>query len=174
MLYQAIGHCARSSINTFAGCLVTESCLTLCDPMDYSPPGSTVLWTSQARILEWVAISFPRGSSWPRDWIRVSCAGRRILYRGLIINKALWRAGKEQLRSMITGFKDRQHCPVFHFLSGQDLCIGGVSEVTELPGTRSAPQHARQLAAGQACQLGDVPPMVHQGATVFGFYLWHF
>ena len=58
MLYPAIGHCARSSINTFAVCLVAEACLTLCDPMDCSPPGSTVLWISRARILEWVAISF--------------------------------------------------------------------------------------------------------------------
>ena len=44
-----------------------QSCLTLCDPMDYSPPGSTVLGILQARILEWVATSSSRGSSWPRD-----------------------------------------------------------------------------------------------------------
>ena len=37
------------------------------DPMDYSPPGSSVHGISQARILQWVAISFSRGSSWPRD-----------------------------------------------------------------------------------------------------------
>ena len=41
--------------------------------MDYSPSGSSVHEISQARILEWIAISFPRGSSWPRDWIRISC-----------------------------------------------------------------------------------------------------
>ena len=39
---------------------VTQSCPTLCDPMDYSLPGSSVLGILQARILEWVAISFPR------------------------------------------------------------------------------------------------------------------
>ena len=39
--------------------LVTKSCLTLCDPMDCSPPGSSVHGISQARILEWGAISFP-------------------------------------------------------------------------------------------------------------------
>ena len=50
---------------------------TLCDPMDYSPPGSSVHGILQARILEWVAISFSRGSSWPRDQTQVSCiAGR--------------------------------------------------------------------------------------------------
>ena len=42
-------------------CLVTKSRLTLCDPMDCSPPGSSVRGISQVRILEWVAISFSRG-----------------------------------------------------------------------------------------------------------------
>ena len=54
-------------------------CLTLCDPMDGSPPGSSVHGILQARLLEWVAISFPRGSSWPRDRTQVShIAGRRF------------------------------------------------------------------------------------------------
>ena len=44
----------------------TQSCLTLCDPMDCSPPGSSVHGISQARILEWVAMSSSRGSSHPR------------------------------------------------------------------------------------------------------------
>ena len=47
--------------------LVTQSCLTLCNPMDYSPPGSSVHGISQTRILEWVPIPFSRGSSQPRD-----------------------------------------------------------------------------------------------------------
>ena len=51
---------------------VAQSCLTLCDPMDY-----TVHGILQARILEWVAFPFPRGSSQPRDRIQVShTAGR--------------------------------------------------------------------------------------------------
>ena len=45
--------------------LATQSCQTLCDPMDCSPPVHGIL---QARILEWIAISFSRGSSRPRDW----------------------------------------------------------------------------------------------------------
>ena len=58
---------------------VTQSCPTLCDPVDCSPPGSSVHGILQARILEWVAISFSRGSSRPRDWTQVSCiAGRRF------------------------------------------------------------------------------------------------
>ena len=44
-----------------------QSCPTLCDPRDSSPPGSPILGILQARVLEWVAISFSRGSSWPKD-----------------------------------------------------------------------------------------------------------
>ena len=57
--------------------LVAQLCLTLCDPMDYSPPGSSICGIFQARILEWVAIPFSRGSSQPRDQTHISCiAGR--------------------------------------------------------------------------------------------------
>ena len=52
---------------------VPQSCPTLCDPMDCSPPSSSVHGILQARILEWVATAFSRGSSWPRDWTHVSC-----------------------------------------------------------------------------------------------------
>ena len=57
--------------------LVTQESLTLCNAMDYGPPGSSVHGILQTRILEWVAIPFSRGSSWPRDWTWVSyIAGR--------------------------------------------------------------------------------------------------
>ena len=59
---------------------IAQSCLTVCDPVDCSPPGSSVHGILQARILEWVAISFSRGSSQPRDRTRVSrIAGRRFI-----------------------------------------------------------------------------------------------
>ena len=51
---------------------VAQSCLTLCDPMDCSPPGSSVHGILQARILEWVAVPFSRRSSQPRDRTQVS------------------------------------------------------------------------------------------------------
>ena len=51
---------------------VAQSCPSLCDPMDCSLPGSSVHGIFQARVLEWVAISFSRGSSQPRDWTWVS------------------------------------------------------------------------------------------------------
>jgi len=53
--------------------LLAQSWLALCDPMDCSPPGSCLHGILQARILEWVAIPFSRGSSWPRDRTQVSC-----------------------------------------------------------------------------------------------------
>ena len=52
--------------------LVTQSCPTLCDPIHYSPPGSSNHGISQARILGWIAISFSRRSSQTRDWTSVS------------------------------------------------------------------------------------------------------
>ena len=55
-----------------------QSCPTLCNPMDYSPPGSSVLEISQAGVLEWVAISSYRGSSQPRYQTRVSCISSRF------------------------------------------------------------------------------------------------
>ena len=58
--------------------LVTQSCPTLCDPMDWSPPDSSVHGILLARILEWAAIPFSRGSSWPRDWTQVSCTAGRF------------------------------------------------------------------------------------------------
>ena len=61
------------------GCLVPRLCLTLCDPTDCSPPGSSVHEISQARMLEWVAIPFSRGAFWPRDRTPVSCITRWIL-----------------------------------------------------------------------------------------------
>ena len=60
--------------------LVSKSCQTLSNPMDCSPPDSSVHKIFQARILEWVAISSSGGSSQPRDWTCTSCIGRRILY----------------------------------------------------------------------------------------------
>ena len=50
-----------------------------CDPMDCSPPGSSVHGILQARILKWVAMPFSRGSSWPRNRTRVSCIAGSFL-----------------------------------------------------------------------------------------------
>ena len=63
------------------------SCPALCDSIDHSPPGPSVHGTSQARILELVAISFSRGSSQPRDQTHVFYTGRRVLY-----HRTTWEA----------------------------------------------------------------------------------
>ena len=55
---------------------VTQSCLTLCNPMDCSLPGSSVHGIFQTRILEWATVPFSRGSSQPRDWTQVYRGGR--------------------------------------------------------------------------------------------------
>ena len=62
-------------LTTYSLCvyvLVAQLCPTLCKPMDYSPPGYSVQGILQARVIEWVAIPFSRGSSQLRDWTQVS------------------------------------------------------------------------------------------------------
>ena len=69
-----------------------QSCLTLCNPMDCSPPGSSISGILQARILEWVAMPSSGGSSQPRDQTRVahiSFAGRQVLYRSHHLGSAV-------------------------------------------------------------------------------------
>ena len=81
--------------STSALLLVTQCCLTLCDPMDCSLPVSSVYGILQARILEWIASSSPGESSWPRDQARVSYIAdsyfttwttREALHFGFILN----------------------------------------------------------------------------------------
>ena len=66
---------------------VAQSCLTLCDFMGCSPPGSSVHGILQARILEWAAMPSSRGSSWRRDRTCTSC-----IVGGFIYHWAFWRA----------------------------------------------------------------------------------
>ena len=82
-----------------AQCL--QSWMTLWDPMDCSPPGSSVYGILQARILEWVAISYSREPSPPGNQTHVSCVGRRSLY-----HCATWEASWLTLR-----FKDQLSLP---------------------------------------------------------------
>ena len=59
--------------------LVTQRCLTVCNPKDYSPSGSSVHGILQARVLEEVAFVFSRSSSWPRDGTQVSCIADELI-----------------------------------------------------------------------------------------------
>ena len=79
--------------------------------------GSSVHGISQARIMAWVAISFPRGSSWPRDWRRVSCIGRWILlhwttWESLSLSLSLF----VYINFLILSFTDEHLC-CFHVLA---------------------------------------------------------
>ena len=70
--------------------LAAQLCPTLCDPVYCNPPGSFIHGILQARILEWVAIPFLRGSSWPRDWTWVSwIAGGFFTFRATAAAKSL-------------------------------------------------------------------------------------
>ena len=67
--------CIYNKLIWISACMhaqLLQLCPTLCNPMDYSPPGSLVHGIFQARILEWVAMPFSRGSSWPRDQTHIS------------------------------------------------------------------------------------------------------
>ena len=89
----------------YACVLHAQSCLTLCDPMDYTPPGSSVHGILQARTLEWVSISSSRGSSWPKDWTESpEVAGKffTLSHRECRFNpwveKILWRGNGNPLQ----------------------------------------------------------------------------
>ena len=84
----------KNMVSSLTVCvLAAQSCSTFCNPMDYSPLGSSVHETLQATILEWVTISFCRGSSRPRNGTRVSCiAGRFFTIRATReAHNWLWR-----------------------------------------------------------------------------------
>ena len=67
-------YCPPSAVKV----LVAQLCLTLCDPMDCSPPGSSAHGILQTGILEWVAFPFSKGSSRPRVWTSLSCIADRF------------------------------------------------------------------------------------------------
>ena len=72
-----ISYFLREAKSLYSVC-VSQLYLTLCDPMDCSPPGSSLHGIFWARILEWIAISFSRRSSQPRDQTQVSCIAGRL------------------------------------------------------------------------------------------------
>ena len=86
--------------------LVTQSCPTLCNPMDCSPPGSSVGGILQAGILEWVAIPISRGSPKLRDWIHGSYIAGRFF--------TVWATRKTPF---LPHSKEPGQCPLpFHLL----------------------------------------------------------
>ena len=82
-------------------------CLTLCDPVDYSPSGSSVHGILQARIPEYVALLFSRGYSWPRSWTWVSCISGRFF--------TIWATRDAQRRGRQTFSGKSQLVNIFAF-----------------------------------------------------------
>ena len=90
---------------------IVQSCLTLCNPVDGSPPSSSIHGILQARILEWVAIPFSRGSSWPRNQTGVSCIAGRF-FTSWVTRKAqyipysvynIWRKKRQPAPVLLPG-----------------------------------------------------------------------
>ena len=86
--------------------------LTLCDPVDWSPLGSSVHGILQARILGWVAVPFSRGSSQPRDRTPISHIDRHILYLC-----TTW--GAPGLQYFFTNQGSMGQLSIFHTLLGE-------------------------------------------------------
>ena len=79
-------------------CLLLSSVWLFATPMDFSSPGSSAHGISQARILEWVAVSFSRGSSRPRNWTCISCIAGGFF----TTVKPLWRSTREAHTNLYT------------------------------------------------------------------------
>ena len=123
-------------------CVFAHLCPTLWGPMGCSPPDSSVCGTSQARILGWVAISFSRESSPPRDWTHISCIGRR---------------GSLQLSHL--------GCP----WRGCDLKLFSLAETKSLSGVQVkgiSPHHSKYPGTlGSHYYVHTLPPNPHPRAT---------
>ena len=82
-------------MTNLCACMPAHSCMTLCDPLDRIPPGSSVHGVFQERLLELVVISYSRGYSWPRDGTCIFNIGRQTLY-----HCATWDAGMTAISSV--------------------------------------------------------------------------
>ena len=130
--------------------------------MDCNPPGSSAHGISQVRILEWVAISFSRGSSWPRNQTQVSCIGRWILYS--------WATGEAQRFLSVQLNSVLQSCPT--------LCDPMNFSTTGLPVHHQLPEFTRTHVpwAGDAIQpsypLSCPSPPALNLSQHQGFFKW--
>ena len=97
-----------------------QSCLTLCDRIDGSPPGSSIPGILQARILEWFVISFSRGSSQSRDGTWVSCtAGDSLLTEPSFLLKLLYNIAAIVIRDLSRYFSDNNQI-ILKFIRRKD------------------------------------------------------
>ena len=121
-------------------CSVAQLRPTLCEPMDCNPPGSSVHGISQVEVLEWVAISSPRGSSQHKNQTCISCNGRQILYH--------WPTKESESRSVVSNsLPPCELCSPWNSL-GQNTGVGSLSLLHGIfPTKGSNPDllHCRQI-----------------------------
>ena len=110
--------------------LHAQSCPTLCDPMDCSLPGSSVHGIFQERTLEWVAISYSRGSSQPRNWTRVSCIGSQILYK-YATWESLWKQNQDTIPSELALSRRAGHAKLIENGVERNVAVSGTSLVVQ-------------------------------------------
>ena len=130
---------------------VLRLCLTLCDPMGCSVPGSSIHGIFQARILEWLVMPSSRGSSLPRDQTRfsyVSCIGSWVLYNQ-------WHPGSHRLLDSYLILRMPLLVQPYSFLSG--VGNGNLLQYSclENPMNRGAWQAAAHGVAKSQTQLSD-------------------
>ena len=99
-------------------CLVAQSCLTLCNSMDCSPPLS--LRILQTKIMKWVAMTSYRGSSHPRDWTSPHC--RKILYH-------LRHQGSPTYNEIVLNLKNGNHTMWKTWMNMEDIFLGELNQV---------------------------------------------
>ena len=97
-------------------CLVDKLCPTPCSSVDCSSPGSSVCGIIPANTLEWIAVSFFRGSSWPRDQTCISCTGRWSLYCW-----ATWEFQEQKSLQTIPSFWSTQVFSIGRYCTGERL-----------------------------------------------------
>ena len=129
---------AQYILGTFCFCLVAKLCPTLCNSMDYSPPGSAVHGISQARILEWFAIPFSRGSSQPNDRTHISCLAGRFFTAEPQDSELNWVLKNEAVQCQALWL--RAGCSSHHLLSSHHDIKGCYSFSVQDPAASSMRQ----------------------------------
>ena len=123
-------------------CAPAQSCPTLCDPMECSLPGFSVLGISQARILEWGAISSSRGSSRPRNRTQISCmAGRFFAIRATRQVKFILKMSNMGIQKHRQNLESLPLCPLL-LLPVSFLCLSQGADIS-LSSVSSAPPNTQ-------------------------------
>ena len=121
------------------------------DPMDCTPPGSSVRGILQTRILEWVAIPFSRGSSRTRDRTLASCTAGRLPYEP---------PGKPHLFLIYLGLKGMQSWSTIEFLSLSNIDILSLINASHLPHTSCDNQNVTKCPLREGCKVSTWKPLI--------------